>query len=97
MYLFRFQFKLTSRELNCIRDISIFVVKLYIKVWFGCTNAIQCPNQDLNFLRDSFEYAKIDKVVSDAVIETIKNHLWYLTQELVGLAFFDPDVPLEIN
>lgn len=97
IYLFRSQFKLTAKELDCIRDFSIFVVKLYVRAWFGCTNAIQCPNQDLSLLRDAFQYAKIDKVVSNAVIEKIKNHLWYLTPETVGLAFFDPNVPLEIK
>lgn len=32
IFLFRSQFNLTAKELNGIRDISIFVVKLYIKV-----------------------------------------------------------------
>lgn len=31
IYLFRSQFKLTAKELDCIRDFSIFVVKLYIR------------------------------------------------------------------
>lgn len=95
--LFRDYFHLTARELNSIRDFSIFVVKLYAKAWYMCTNAIKSPNQDLNFLRESFEYEKTDKVVSDAVIEKLKNHLWYLTPETVGLAFFDSDVSIEIK
>lgn len=97
IFLFRFQFKLTARELNSIRDISDFVVKMYTKVWFGCTNAFQCPNQDLNFLLDAFKYAEIDKASSNAVIDKLKNHLWYLTPETVGLAFCDPGVPNEIK
>lgn len=97
IFLFRAQFNLTTREHNSIRDISIFVVKLYIKVWYGCTNSIECANQDLNFLRAAFEFSEIDKVVSDAVIEKMKNHLWYLTPETVGLAFFDRSVSLEIK
>lgn len=97
IFLFRNHFKLTSRELNCMRDISIFVVKLYVKVWFGCTNSIKSPNQDLNFLREAFEFEKNDKVVSDAVVEKMKNHLWYLTPETVALSFFDSNVSLEIK
>lgn len=95
MFLFRTKFKLTPKELNSIRDISIFVVKLYIKVWYGCTNSIQCANQDLNFVRDAFEFSKTDNVVSNAIIEKMQLHLWYLTPETVGLAFFDPGVSLE--
>lgn len=97
IFLFRDQFTLTTREYNSIRDISIVVVKLYIQAWYGCTNSIECPNQDLNFLHAAFEYSNLYKVVSDAVINKFKNHLWYLTPETVGLAFFDPNVPLEMK
>lgn len=95
IFLFRGQFNLTKRELNSIRDVAIFVVKIYIKVWYGCTNSIESPNQDLHFLRAANEYSKIDKEISAAVMEKIKNHLWYLTPETVGLAFFDPNVSIE--
>lgn len=94
IFLFRDQFKLTVREHNAMRDISIFVVKLHIKVWFRCPNAIECANQDLTFLREAYEFSKIDEVMSDAAIDKMMNHLWYLTPDTVGLAFFDPNVSL---
>lgn len=97
IFLFRDQFKLTAREHNAMRDISIFVVKLYIKVWYRCTNAVGCANQDLIFLREAYEFSKIDKAMSDAVIDKMTNHLWYLTPDTVGLAFFDPNVSLDIK
>lgn len=56
-----------------------------------------CPNQDLNFLRESFEYENVNKVISAALVEKIKNHLWYLTPQTVALAFFDPQVSLEVK
>ena len=55
-----------------------------VEVWYGCTNSIECPNQDLNFLRAAFEFSKIDEVLSNAIIEKLKNHLWYLTPETQG-------------
>lgn len=97
MFLFRDHFRLTSKELNCIREFSIFVVKLYIKAWYGCTNAIKAPNQDLNFLREAFEYAQINVNVSNAVVEKMKNHLWYLTPLKVGMGLFDSNVSLEVK
>lgn len=97
IFLYRDHFKLTAREHTAIRDIAIFVVKLYIKVWYGCTNAIECANQDLTFIREAYEFSKIDKVISDAVIDKMMNHLWYLTPDTVGLAFFDPNVSLDIK
>ena len=74
---------------------AIFVLKLYIMAWYRCTNAIECPNQDLSFIRSAFEFSSTDKIISVAIIEKIKNHLWYLTPDTVGLAFFDPNVSLE--
>lgn len=95
IFLFRDQFHLTARELKALRDISVFIVKLYIKVWFGCTKSIECANQDLNFLRAAHEFSYIDKTISEAVIGKMMNHLWYLTADTVGLAFFDSNVSLE--
>lgn len=88
---------MTTKELNRIREFSIFVVKLYIKPWFGCTNAIKSANQDLNFVRDAIKFAETDQVVSRAVIEKFQNHFWYLTPQTVGMAFFDEDVSIEIK
>lgn len=95
IFLFREQFNLTKREMDGLRSICIFLVRLYVKVWFACTNAIRAPNQDLNFLKDSIAYAETDPVVSEAILNKWKNHLWYLAPETVALAFFDPDVSVE--
>ena len=97
IFLFRSQFKMTASELNCIRYIAIFVVKRYIMVWYGCIKSIECPKQDLNFSHAAFKFSKIDEVVSNAVIDKLKNHLQYLTPETVGLGFFNPSVSLQIK
>lgn len=98
MFLFRNHFTpFTPRELRCIRDICIFVVKFYIKFWFGCTSAIKSPNQDLHFVREAFEYEKTDKNVSEALTNKFKNHLWYLSPEKVALSFFDSNVSIEMK
>lgn len=92
IFLFREQFKCTDRQLSALRDVCIFLVRLYVKVWYGCPNAITAPNQDLQFVKDSIAYAETDAAVSNIVLSKIKNHLWYLAPENVALAFFDPSV-----
>lgn len=57
IYLFRDQFSLTDKEIDGFRDICIFLIKLYIKPWFGCTNGIAAPLQDLNFIKATVQYA----------------------------------------
>lgn len=95
IFLFRDQFRLSKREKDGLRDICIFLIMLYIKVWFGSTNAISAPLLDLNFVKDTIKYSKTDSSVSAAVLKKMSNHLWYLCEETVALAFFDKNVPFE--
>lgn len=95
IFLFREQFRLTVAEFKALREICIFLVKIYIKNWYGCPNAIQAPSQDLQFIKNAIAYAEIDKEVSDTILSKFKAHLWYLTPETTALAFFDPNVSLE--
>lgn len=95
IFVFRDQFAVTRRELSGLRDICIFLVKIYIKSWFGCTNAIKAPNQDIVFLKKAVDYSDIDSTISNAIINKLKNHVWYLAEETIALAFFDSDVCLE--
>lgn len=58
-------------------------------------NAIEAPKLGLDFIQNVVSY--FDKEVSTALLQKIRNHLWYLSEETVGLAFFDESVPLEIK
>lgn len=95
IFLFRNHFTLTARELSGLRDVCIFLARIYIRAWIGCTNPINAPNQDFNFIRDSIEYAQIDAPVSAAILKKMNNHMWYLSAEPMALAFFDSNVSLE--
>lgn len=93
IFLFRTEFRLTKREENGIREICIFLVKLYIKAWYTSTNAIAAPLQDLNFIKDTIKYSEIDPDISNVVLNKMSNHLWYIDVTTVGLALFDTNVP----
>lgn len=95
IYLFREQFNLSKQQLNGIRDVCVFTSVLYIKAWFGCKSAINAPNHDLEFIKKAINYATIDKAISDTVLNKISNHLWYLSGESAGLAFFDSSIPTD--
>lgn len=95
IFLFRDQFPVTKRDIDGFRDICIFLIKLYIKVWFGSTNAIASPLQDLNFVKSAIQYSETDADLSKVVLKKMTNHLWYLDGGTVTLAFFDTKVPFE--
>lgn len=95
IFMFRDQFQLMKKELNGLRDICVFIVTLYIKVWFKCTNAIDAPLQDLTFIQDPIKYTEIDADISAIILKKMSNHLWYISEQVVALAFYDSKIPIE--
>lgn len=93
MFLLREQLELNEVMLSNIRSICILIVRVYVKLWFGCTKGAEAPNQDLNFLKDAILHP--DSEVSNALVTKFFKHLWYLSEEAVGFAFFDINVSLE--
>jgi hypothetical protein len=59
-------------------------VKYYVKSWFLSCLPKAAPKSDLNLL----------KSLAKGTLTKLMNHLWYLSEELVALAFFDPGVTL---
>ena len=95
LFLFRSQFKLTQREHTGLRRFNVFVMKVYLKAWFTCQCPTSAPRNDLSMLRYIEEYKALDAPVVTAAMKSFSNHLWYLSETLIGLAFFDADVPVD--
>lgn len=89
IFILRHEYKLNKREYNSVRDICIFIVRCYVKAWFNAPNACFAPRQDLQFLRDIYDYKTIDENLSEVTQKKFINHLWYLSPESVRFAFFD--------
>lgn len=95
IFLYRENFCLTADEKIGVRDICIFLVRVYIKFWFSATNAIEAPRLDLECLKSLYEYRNINSDISEIGLKKFSNHLWYLSPENSALAFFDDNVSLE--
>ncbi|KAG0707001.1 hypothetical protein GWK47_024234 [Chionoecetes opilio] len=87
VWLFRRQFRLTVREEPGLRDICVFVVRLYLKAWFTAPLAAAAPNSDLELMKALAAYP--NRVIGKAARAKLAKHLWYLSEDLVGLALFD--------
>lgn len=46
-------------------------------------------------MKDAIAYAEIDPAVFNVILKKMCFHLWYLSEETVGLAFFDPNVAID--
>lgn len=88
IFLLRDQFDFKENEYDGIRDVCIFIVRLYVKAWFQVPSAIKSPRIDLEFIRDSINYANVDEKISNEILSKMCGHLWYLSDETVGFPFF---------
>lgn len=93
MYIFRNQFKLTDRESSGIFEICKFVVQVYVQVWYEAPRAMYAPRNDLRLLTLLSGYENSD--IANVTVNKMLNHLWYLGDVLVALAFFDDRVSFE--
>lgn len=57
------------QQLKGIREFCIFVSVLYIQDWFSCKSAVEAPKNDLNYIKNAIDYAKIDEEVSNKVLK----------------------------
>ena len=78
---------MTKEEKIGIRDICIFLAKLYLKVWIQAPMTAIAPRLDLEFFKNLNAYRQVEKK-SRIAIHKLCNHLWYLAPETVALAFF---------
>src|SRR5271170_5387032 len=75
------------------KQVCLFVTAIYVKYWFRCPSSIGAPRHDLVLLQSLSTYE--DRDVAKAATTAFGRHLWYLSEILVGFAFFDDDVTVE--
>lgn len=83
-------FYLTVREETNIVEFLCFAIGSgYIISWINAPLAASAPKNDLDFLNKLKLYAKVNKNLAEAAIKKFMGHFWYLSEELIRLAFFD--------
>jgi hypothetical protein len=88
MFCFREQFHLTAHELQALKRLCLFTITIYVQAWFKAPLSRDAPVNDLNLLHILEAYVTVDKRVAETALAKQKNHLWYLSEDLVGLSIF---------
>lgn len=52
IFMFQDQFQLSLSETNSLRQVRIFMILFYLKMWYTATSAILAPNNDLELLKN---------------------------------------------
>ena len=74
IYLFRKVFNWSLKEEKALIDICLFIVFVYIKPWFTVPFAFQAPNNDLTFIKNLFNYERVDSAIGKCALKKIENH-----------------------
>ena len=70
-----------------LKRFIIFTITTYIPAWYAAPCPTSAPAQDLAFAKSLLQYP--DEVVSKTTASVFSRHLWYISDRVVGLAFFD--------
>lgn len=62
---------------------------VYMRYWFECSSPSSAPNVDITMIARLIEYREINEKIANEVLTVLSRHLWYLSETLVGFAFFD--------
>ena len=67
---------------------------MYSKAWVLAPQATEAAHQDLILWKVLKTYSSEDKEISKEATKVLERHLWYLSEETVGLALFSKEVSL---
>lgn len=93
--LFRSQFKMTKQEESAMERFTRFAVRFYVPNWFTAPIACSAPRLDLEYIKQLQLYD--DKELSVTGTRALCRHLWYLSEELISLAFLDDGLTLDLK
>ena len=81
-----------QKEIKEIQIMGEFVGVFYSVFWFKSPMAVSAPALDLGLVATMREYRKINPEISDACLQSLSRHEWYLTEELCPLSLADTDL-----
>lgn len=72
----------------------LFGVVIYFTAYFRALLATREFENDLLLLHDLYNQRKFNESFSNAACKKLEHHLWYLSKELVGLAYLLLTIPI---
>ncbi|KAG0725576.1 hypothetical protein GWK47_038397 [Chionoecetes opilio] len=91
--LFHDHMEMSRRELAGIRRVAFFVTMVYAKYWNEAMIPSYAAMNNLDFITDVKRIC--DDGVASVAERAMRRHLWYLSENLIGLAIFDDRISPE--
>ncbi|KAG0713304.1 hypothetical protein GWK47_016498 [Chionoecetes opilio] len=93
LQMLKSQLSLTGREKAGVERVALFVALVYCKQWHEAPISVKAPLNDVLSLEILKTYP--DQTVAKAAEQALRRHLWYVSEENAGLAFFDSRIDVE--
>lgn len=97
VWMFCRQVKLTVKEEDGLKEICLFSVLIYLKAWMTASVITGAPKNDFHLMNLLISYRIFNAAISRTTSEKLLNHLWYLSEELAPIAFFDLNVSVTMK
>lgn len=96
LYLFQGQgvFHITEKEKRNLERFVRFGAILYVKNWFEAPIRANAAFNDLAFWIEAGN-STFDKEIAITIKKALQPHLWYISDELIGLSLFSNKVSFE--
>lgn len=95
----RNRFHLSQREEQCVEAMAEYICLFFVQHYLQARLACAAPRVDLalwNMLQryqGMYRAGTKQHTLTAAALQSLKRHLWYLTEECVVLCLFDEEVP----
>ena len=86
-----------SGQFRKLVEFTQFFTFCYIPWWISCPLPAAAPTNDIKLLETLYSFKQQNTKISTSAIKAFKNHLWYLTQELIPLSLFDTSLSPELK
>ncbi len=87
------KFEMTDVEAKNVKSMANFVALFHSQAFLKSRLASISPALDLKYLSSMSLFKSENEEAAGIAINSILNHLWYLTEELVVLSIFDRELP----
>ena len=89
-------FRITAKEENGLCDLLCFAIGGgYIQAWFSAAVPFSAPRNDITFIQRLQKYAAVNRDIAAGATRKFLGHMWYLSEEMIGLAFFDSSIDIK--
>ena len=86
---------LTARMKKKIITMSSFILYSYLFYWFTSPSLTRAASNDLKMFQSLSSFKRVNKAVSESCLRVLQRHTWYLSEDSIPFALFNPDLDEE--